>query len=268
MSASKGNNNAIVFTEPPIVELIAELRWNNQPTAFSVASPESTKNEELFMQFGSKIAANGYNRFERLIPSAFPLLPFQPVYRYRKEQKEKDTTLYQLGSGIFSANITPPYQSWQEFRPIIEQGIELLLQCFTENQEAIDFGSISLRYIDVFKKNLTEGKPILKFLTETLGFGLTFPKILLDKATSPDEIHPQLRLSTHLKSNQQMIFTLAEGSVGNEEAIIMDTIISTAELSLEKKTLMDAFDLAHEEINTIFINITSKIHHLMGKRGG
>ena len=36
------------------------------------------------MRFGAKVASEGYGRFERVVPAGFPLMSFQPVYRYRK----------------------------------------------------------------------------------------------------------------------------------------------------------------------------------------
>jgi len=102
------------FKNPPLVELIAELRWG---TAGIVAGPQGapqlvmatgSQYEEFFMRFGSKIAALGYERIERIIPPGFPAPPFQATYRFRKKEPEQGTTLYQVGGGVFSANITPP----------------------------------------------------------------------------------------------------------------------------------------------------------------
>src|SRR5437868_4412920 len=100
------------FESPPLIEIVAELRWGlpeiglpNEPQVLqnlSFGVGPSTRLEELFMRFGAKAAAHGYTTFERIVPPGFPLLPFQPVYRYRKASEDQATTLYQLGAGVFT----------------------------------------------------------------------------------------------------------------------------------------------------------------------
>lgn len=248
------------FPTPPLIEVIAELRWgSDQIAASTISGSETNKIEELFMQFGSKIASQGYDRFERIIPAGFPLIPFQPVYRYRTKN---DFSLYQLGNGIFSANIIPPYDSWHQFRPIIENGVDLLLEF--GNGECKKLSNASLRYINAFKTNLTEGKSFSKFLNDTLGISIKLPPILINQVESEEKIIPMLRLTIPLNSNQQMSLNLAEGFVSNEKVVIMDITVTTEhELPKEKKSIMDALDLAHKTIHDVFMDMTSPLHHLM-----
>jgi hypothetical protein len=80
------------FKNPPLVELVAELRWSkgglmNSPegagqTLFMLPAGQY---EEFFMRFGSKIGSLGYDRLERIVPSGFPAPPIQVTYRFRKK---------------------------------------------------------------------------------------------------------------------------------------------------------------------------------------
>lgn len=125
------------FKHPPLVELIAELRWGSGGGVLPSAQSQgvrpillalSGQHEEFFMRFGSKAGALGYDLVERVMPQGFSAMPFQIVYRFRKKLQEQGTTLYQVGAGVFSANSTPPYRFWNDFRPVLEQGVKLLLE--------------------------------------------------------------------------------------------------------------------------------------------
>ena len=122
------------YRNPPLREVIAELRWGlpfpaaqQQPQpVLVIAAPGA--HEEFFMRFGMQAGLLGYERAERLVPAGFPSMPQQVIYRFRKKPPEEGTSLYQIGTGIFSINITPPYDSWQEFRPVVENGVRILLE--------------------------------------------------------------------------------------------------------------------------------------------
>src|SRR5215471_16972408 len=157
------------YRNPPLVELIGELRWGSSGSSFPLP-PGS--HEEFFMRFGSRAGAVGYERVERLVPPGFPAPPFQAVYRFRKKAPETGTTLYQVGAGVFTANITPPYESWQEFRPVVEEGVDILLETRNPSEKDTPFTSASLRYIDAFGYQLTEGRSTAAFLRDVLGFAV------------------------------------------------------------------------------------------------
>src|SRR5262249_31861765 len=103
---------------PPLVEVIAQLQWGTPTTTLSchdTLDEDSTKYEELFKAFADKVSAKGYTQSERILPLGIPFFPFRPTYKYFKSN---DSSVFQLGAGIFSVNITPPYERWIEFRKI------------------------------------------------------------------------------------------------------------------------------------------------------
>jgi len=270
MSTKEASEKFKHFENPPLIEIIAELRWNvatQMLSANSVQIPEYVKvsDEHLFRNFAEKVAPLGYNQVERLLPPGLPFFPFQPVYRYRKENSSSDPTLYQIGSGILSVNITPPYDGWNNFQHIIKQGIDLLLESQPQDTaEKISISSLSLRYINAFKSDLTQGEKVNSFLINTLGFNIQLPSVLLEQATSGDDIKPLLKLIIPLQENQQMTLVMAEGKINEEDAILMDITVSVnSEPNLSANALMNAFNGARKSIHTVFCKLTEKLHPLM-----
>jgi uncharacterized protein (TIGR04255 family) len=170
------------YRHPPLIELIAELRWGSPlpttqpPGGFLLGTG---LHEEFFMRFGSRAGALGYERVERLVPPGFPAVPFQAIYRFRKKEPEEGTTVYQVGAGVFSANITPPYHSWREFRPVVEEGVRILLETRNPSEKEMPFTSASLRYIDAFGNKFTEGRSTGAFIRDVLGFVVEPPAAVL-----------------------------------------------------------------------------------------
>jgi uncharacterized protein (TIGR04255 family) len=255
------------YRYPPLVELIAELRWGSPlPSAQSrnVVLLAGT-HEEFFMRFGSRVGALGYEQVERLVPPGFPALPFQAIYRFRKKTAEQGTTLYQVGTGVFSANITPPYHSWEKFRPVVEEGVRILLDTRNPAEKELPFTSTTLRYIDAFGKQFTEGRSPAVFIRDVLGFELQPPAAVCDEVAPSAEIRPSIQLQIPLKSGgQQMSLALGEGSVGGEEAVVMDlTVSSEGSISPSMSEIMTIFHSAHEVCHRVFIGTTRQLSHIM-----
>lgn len=258
------------FAKPPLVELVAELRWGFpaliQPLAGQLQPVDGVainRHEEFFMRFGAKAAAEGFDRFERLMPSGFPLIPFQPVYRYRYGAPG-GTSLYQLGAGVFSANITPPYDNWEKFRPVVERGVSLLLEARADDEKTTPFGTISLRYIDAFGSELMARASAIDFLTGTLGFSLALPAVIHELAM-PDAVPTAaLQFEIALKENMVLRIQAGEGQVNGQTAVVMDTTAYRAgDVSPAVIDIMDAFDAAHAVIRHAFIGMTGKVSKLM-----
>ena len=72
------------FKNAPLIELIAELRWNvHSPPLGTPQTPlasialmalNANQFDEFFMRFGGEVYKLGYERAERLLPSGFPYI--------------------------------------------------------------------------------------------------------------------------------------------------------------------------------------------------
>jgi uncharacterized protein (TIGR04255 family) len=216
------------------------------------------------MQFGSVVAQKQFSRFERLIPQGFPLTPFQVVYRYRKADAPHGTPLYQLGNGIFTANATPPYESWMHFFPVVQEGVNALFQSFDNLGELKPtFNFASVRYIDGFKSNLTRGRPLREFLSDALGVRLELPAVLDQISTDASKLQPTLQLSMPVTPGQ-LNLVLAPGTVENEEAVIMDTtVIVNRAIQPQIADVMDTLTDAQKISHQIFEGVTEKLRDQM-----
>jgi uncharacterized protein (TIGR04255 family) len=271
---------SITFAKAPLVEIIAELRWGRLPPLsvqrnqtitmpLQMAGLDANKLEEFFMRFGGELYQQGFNRAERLVPAGFPLLPFQPVYRYRKSVEADASVLFQAGSGLFSANAIPPYRSWETFAPVVQAGVGALLKTREETEKALPFTSVSLRYIDAFNPELTEGRDIGAFIKDILGITVALPEALTKHIQTGKSVKPNLQFAAPLSNGMLMHTNIGEGLVHNQAAIIMDTTIATtAEVSPDKDAIMTALNSARAVIHEIFFDITKPIEQLMQPTDG
>lgn len=246
----------------PLVEIVAELRWqvpqlagvdsSGNPTQLPFM-PADNEVEAFFHRVTSAVSKHGFNHLERLAPLGLPVLLPQIVYRYRRTDEQP--VLAQIGPGLFSVNALPPYKSWMEFRPWLEKGVEALLEAFQDGPVLM----ASLRYIDAFKQNLTEGRPAKEFATEVLGFQLELPESL--RATLAGNGPYQAALQVTLPvPNMQMAITLSDGQLAGDTAVLMNTEIRIVEpLQPDKECILSALDKAHELAHETFMGMTQSI---------
>ena len=250
------------FKNPPLVELVAELRW--RPHGINLTpGADSNRDEELFMRFGAKISQEGFSQFERVVPPGFPLTTLQPVYRYRRGQSEQGTSLYQLGPGLFSANITPPYNSWNNFRPIVESGIINLIACRDETEKEKPFNTVLLRYIDAFDSKFMENTTLVDFMAK-LGFEIKLPTSIRNLSYPQAIITPILQFGIQLKDDFNLTVSTGNGNSGGQTALILDMTLSTLKSTeCDIAQVMQVLNHAHDIIHSIFIDITKPIEKLM-----
>lgn len=262
-----------IFENPPLVELIAEVRWQTPSVQIELVPNRPVfiggqMQDPVFYEPFLRLAVDaGYTQSERLSPAGFPVQVEQPVFRFRKTDP-KDTSLYQIGPGMFSANITPPYQSWEDFRPVVERGIEMLLASFSaipDEKRPKIFALISLRYIDAFRNSLTGGGASSEFLRRTLGFEFTIPQAVSQFAADENSVQARLNYIVPLKSGHEMQINLFDAISNGEPSVIMDTVVSlAAESRATIPSAMQVLDDAHQVIRDSFLGLTTQLHQKMG----
>lgn len=268
----------MIFSNPPLVELIAELRWipsggnpqvvpqpqgGNQlfqalTIQFPLASPYQ---EESFSRFSNQVAARGFGISERLSPIGFPLLPFTVAYRFRNAPG--GNYLYQIGPGLFSANALPPYRDWDSFRPIVREGVQALLESrhATEN---VPFATVILRYIDLFSEEFTEGKRSFQFLNDILGLKIELPHILTEQIADPNGVQSGIQLSMPLRNGLSMNLNLQEGAAAGKAGIFMSTeVLATQATPPDINQIMQTLETAHTSIRSTFVGLTAKLNAKM-----
>lgn len=253
-----------IFRHPPLIEMIAELRWSGQgaDAAPIITLGAESPAEELFSRWSDRMGALGYEHVERLLPQGFPLPLGVPTLRVRQRTGAPQNTLFQIGPQIFTANATPPYLSWNDFAPTAQAGVLALLAARPESEKPAPF-QVSLRYIDAFREPLIRGLSPLAFLTETLGVGVEVPPAIARHGVVGAEIGALVQLSVPLADGNIRV-QFGEGRVGEEPALIMDMTLSRSEpVPAQAEAIMHVLSQSRDVTHAIFMELTAPIAALM-----
>ena len=265
---------AMKFKNAPLIELVAEFRWIPNTGAVAAAVQQGAGNlapmpiadtvpsEAFFSKFSTGIARHGYAWAERLIPMGWPFPNFMPVFRFRHPdiQGKNEPTLFQIGSGIFSAHALPPYETWEQFKPVIEKGLEVLLSSRSVEEQPRPFNSITLRYIDRFTGKFTGTLSSREFIEQVLNVRLQLPSVLIGETNDEAKINPSMLLRIPLKSGLLMNLNINAGVNVAAEGFLMDTIVTTnSATDASVDSAMKVLGQAHDSIRRVFVGLTTPI---------
>jgi len=266
------------FDNPPLLEIIAELRWDIPSNSSHPGMPmpvlpaQSQVLEAEIEGFSKHIADLGFRNAERLVPPGFPWMMGEPAFRYKCSEADdttaerlKKSTIFQVGAGVFTANAVPPYTSWDDFEPLVRSGVEGLFNMHFASGKPSSFRP-TLRYVDVFKEEFTHGLPLQEFLRDIMGISLSLPDALSsrseDKATQVPMLHVVVPLAFG-----RMTLEFFDGFVNGDKAYVMDMAVHFEGLAFNNiEDLMNAFSQARNVIHETFVNLTKPIHSLMKQR--
>jgi len=261
------------FRKAPLVEIIAELRW--QPSYPSLPIPQqlgaqpapllflgTNQLENFLHRFGSEVYSRGFQRTERLIPGGIPFWQGQAVSRFKATAPETNI-LYQIGVGLFSANGTPPYRSFETFAPVVENGVDALLKSREEKEQSTPFNPVSLRYIDAFGPDLTGGRDATSFLADVLGIHISLPEATGKYALPGKPPKPFLMFAIPVTNGTLQINT-GEAVVAGRTVVLLDMTFATqTPVSPSKVAIMESLNQAHSVIHDVFMNMSEPVRSLM-----
>jgi len=262
------------FLEPPLVELVVELKWVSQklgqappgiPAGLPYPLSPNPEYDKFMSTFVELAAESGWSRSERLIPAGFPYMCFQPAMRIQRVEKDGSKKLFQVGPGVFSAHALPPYKNWEAFWPDVKLGIEILLKARSESDGNLPFISANVMYLNVFGENLVGNLSARQFLEEILGIGLSLPSVIKQQAINESEIEPQIALKIPLRLGAEMGLNIAGKVVwGDKKGIMMNITVSNPKGVLpDIDAISQVLDEAHLAIRTTFVGLTEKLHSKM-----
>lgn len=263
---------SITYEHAPLIELIAELRWNtDQAALFEQALPGvpiqisekmRTSSEVFYGKFAKQIEPLGFRNSERLSPAGMPGFPGEAVVRYRKGAGEPP--LMQIGSGVFTTNGLPPtYTHWDDFSPILRSGVDALLASRADAENALPFTVVSLRYIDAFGPEYWDGSNPQEFISETLGFGRTIPPSLEEKVDVNRPHSASHQFNIPIDDGSTMVLSVGEGSANGAPAVILDVIVQSNVVASSTEQVMERFTQAHSLVGDMFVIMTKNVRHIM-----
>lgn len=257
----------VSFENAPVVELIAELRWM-PPGLAPMAAGQVTiamgrETEEFFLRFGAEVAKHGYTQAEKLVPAGFPAILHQVSWRFRKPGDQ--TTLLQVGPGLFSANALQPYRRWKDFRPTVELGVAALLTTRVEAEKAVAFSGTSLRYMNAFTGPLLSGKVPHAFIADVLGFKLALPKSVGDLIDPKRQVSTSANLLLPIANTSKvMSLAIGDGLLNTEAAAMFDiTVAEQNPVPATTAEVMTALSASRDIIHDCFLKLTEPLKQLM-----
>jgi uncharacterized protein (TIGR04255 family) len=195
------------------------------------------------------------------VPSGFPSIVGQPVFRYKKGSEEISSELYQVGPGLFTANATPPYKSWVDFSPVVKNGVDALLLARNPAEKDVAFSKVSLRYIDAFGPGLTKGMPLEDFVSEVLGFKVNLPLPVSSLVAQGQKAKVFVQLNFATENGMSVNVAVGEGQVNNSPVVILDTTVSSiTPIDPNTESVMVALAAARTIIHDMFFKLTENIH--------
>jgi len=252
------------LSKAPLVELVTEIRWQDpelleaNPGTIELSRTWSNRLDELHLAFGARVRAAGFTKTRRAYPNEMPIIGRRIVHRYRNP---KDSTLYQIGPGMFAANASPPYTSWTHFRPTVEQGVELFLEALKEVYEPPYLGhSVCVRYIDAFSEEHTGGRNLMKFFREDLKFGLQLPFCFDNLVSKEEDAKPRLDIRTEIDDKRTFNFVVGSGSINGADSTVMESYVTTEiQDELEQKALMNELDNGQDLASKFFMDLIKDV---------
>ena len=168
-----------VFDNAPLVEVIAELRWQTVPISTVPGGSVDPFFDSTLNALRAELSALGLQFEELVVPAEIPkeLLTGKATNRFRSGPNQ--WPLFQIGPGIFTANITPPYDGWTTFVPFLRNGLDKLFASYPASSQTMKLEAITLKYVDAF--TAAHGRQdAWDFLSEGLGFSIVPPAELID----------------------------------------------------------------------------------------
>lgn len=114
-------------------------------------------------------------------------------------QNEREGISFDLDVDRFRIDMTKPdnYSNWDSFAPVIESGIDILLQALNKTVGATCFDSVSIRYDDWFPTEIT-GRDSSHFIRDVLGFSIALPDRIDEGFPSKGDESVQAYVNRHL----------------------------------------------------------------------
>jgi uncharacterized protein (TIGR04255 family) len=258
-----------VYENPPLGEVVAELFWKLTPLASMPGAAVDPFFEPTLEGFSGAAAKLGFAWSERIIPVGVPLelLAGQPVSRFR--QKANSWPLYQLGAGVFTCNVVPPYGGWSVFRDTLAEGVEALFEAFPAANIQLKVDLLRLRYINGFDAaHGYRGDP-LRYIQSHLGLKLAPPTALLAQLqSSEDRVIPSYEMTIPTGDGSEVMLKTGAGQKNSSPAVVLELwVTEKRQPPSEIERICRWYDTAHKVLHDTFeFLLTEQARKYLGKK--
>ncbi len=214
------------LSNPPLVEVILEVRWELQE-----GSVPQTKIDPNYVLLPGKLHArlsSNYPYHEPLPQASIPdeITPYTVKHRFRHEKD--GWPLIQIGPGILTVNHTKKYTTFDEFLPLAVSAVNQLFEVYPET-EKLKISNLLLRYIDA-KEFDYKKEDIQVFLRDKMGVPIALPDKLFNN-TGVDKIPRNFTWNTSFKCNKPnglATLKFATGLSNGKPALIWQQIVQSS----------------------------------------
>lgn len=261
-----------LYEDAPLVEVIAEVRWRLLP----ISSMPGAEIDPLFERGLNKaraaLAELGFSNEERLVPADVPIefLAGKPMFRYRPDHNQ--WPLVQLGPGLLTVNVTPPYEGWADFRKSIAAGVGVADDVFGFTSQMSIVRSCEVRYIDAFTERHGMHDPT-SFLAEELSMPVSPPMGVLEKLQrTGSAVLPNVKFQFPIqdRDHDTMLLSAFHGTHNGRDAVIYDLRMlrsAPPETAMSGEDILRWMDEAHECLHHAFEgSVSEKLRSRFGDR--
>jgi len=246
----------ILYPNAPLVEVIIEVRWELQ-SVFGLKEAAIDPHFATFSEkFTSLASEAGFNKIESLAPDDVPkeFFAHKVIRRYRTGADK--WPLMQIGPGVFTVNIIPPYGGWTNFRKTIDLGLKMLWKAYPQARQNMKVNALDLRYIDAFTEDHGMLEPTT-FIQNALGFGVKLSDEVASLAVSgQDSFLPTGRLKFTPKKlkNAEAFIKYDTGRSNAKPAVVIElrVIQSTFNQHITVASATKWLDAAHDVLRAVF----------------
>jgi uncharacterized protein (TIGR04255 family) len=259
-------DNDFLYENAPLVEVIAEFRWDIQ----RIESLPNAAIDPHFPTFEAEISArlsrDGFGTVESLVPPNIPieLLANRVLKRFRPQPNK--WPVFQIGPGLFTINIAPPYGGWAKFRRILKKGVDYLLASYPMPEAYLHFRQFELKYIDAFTER--HGfREMRSFLSDYLNINVSLPDELWAQTSdeAPVLITSEIHLPLIEQNGSRGIIRLGSGQTDNQNAAVLELAVRRVGSLPDRAAIMHWMDGAHETVRSWFQLLTNqRMKEMMG----
>lgn len=259
-----------VWQNAPVIEIGAEVHWRLQTLEAIEGAAIDPFFDVLLSKFSANVAAEGFSVIEQRVPSDVPreLLAHRVTRLFRKSPQS--WPVMQIGPGVFTANIVPPYKGWQQFRGTLSRGLKTLFHSHPV-PEYMDIEKIFLKYINIFDESHGVESP-REFIREKLELGISLPQKILELSQGgADSVHQSGLVRFPVKNLKG-----AEGKMNWREVVYNDKPGVNVDITVEmmnprgitgEEEIIEKFDKARDIIFSWFHAITEKnVQQYLGEK--
>ncbi len=256
-------NQDFLYENAPLIEVIAEIHWALKPLQLAPQSKLDPHYDSFIFDFQNYLSKIQLTHIQELIPKNVPLeiLPNQPRIRIRSAPNM--WPLAQVGPGIITANIVPPYNGWNEYEEFIFYLINGLYECYPLAPNTLFVEKLHLRYIDGFDHHFGFTQ-YSQFAANMLGIQSPLSDEFLSNCTkigSELTYVLECRFQNESPDRSTGRIKIAPGTKDNLNALVMEMSCESNFFNLSfmsPETVKKWFVDAHKSLHIQFDSITTR----------